>query len=283
MNAIPSKKPSFQSGLIGLGLLASGVACVPESKYLRVKSELEDYRNGRPRIAAVIQRAYEQREYALARDKIRLFRGLYPEAPENARHNEYLKAMEVEERNEVLAQERELIESRRLRTWKTMASGDRFAGSENQRSVCNSQPVRGIQTPASGPASAATLRIFLGTPRTRTSDPHLDRLGHVTFQILDESGLQPVRSQGEQRHLLRLESDGKPPLTLFGIQGFFSHGDDRIRLDRHDSGAVEAALRAGGRFRLQILADAPSGAAQYSFELPDCSALDGTYRAMLAR
>jgi len=108
----------------------------------------------------------------------------------------------------VLAKERELVESRRLRTWGMASSGDRFAGTENQRSVCNAQPVRGIRTDASGPASAATLQVFLGIPRDRTGDPHLDRLGHVTFQMLDESGLQPVRSQVEKRHLLRLEPVG---------------------------------------------------------------------------
>ena len=126
--------------IYGIVLMAIVSSCgVPQSDYdklqtqkeqlktenERLLTELDDCKNGAEKIVAEVEKAYSEKKYAIARQKINLLSEKHPEDPKNQEFKSLLKKIEKEElieKKKKEAEEKERIRSEERRVGKECRS-----------------------------------------------------------------------------------------------------------------------------------------------------------------
>jgi hypothetical protein len=242
--------------IYGLGILTIISSCgVPQSDYDKLKAEkeqllkeneklltdLDDCKFGAEKIIGVVEKAYAEKNYAIARENIQKLYDRHPESPKN---KEFKNLLAVIEKEELAEQKRkEAAEKERIRLenlnntgmWTVSYYVDDFGEPTKEGYIRNTNLISGTFSNTATQNSDLNVKFLI----SNSSD--------ISIMLYEYAGNNPVKAySSESYQVLIQDKDGKR-LKLRA-----TNYSDRLSFDKTASRQVHNILMKGGAIKFKI-------------------------------
>ena len=272
--------------IYGIVLMAIVSSCgVPQSDYdklqtqkeqlktenERLLTELDDCKNGAEKIVAEVEKAYSEKKYAIARQKINLLSEKHPEDPKNQEFKSLLKKIEKEELIEKKKKEAEEKERIRLANinntgmWSVRHYVDEFGEPTKEGYITNTSTIKGQFSNTATQDSRLNVDFLI----TNSSK--------ISIQLYEYAGNNPVKAySADSYRVLIQDKDGKRyKLTA-------TNYSDRLTFNKSSSRKVHGILMKGGMIKFKIVEiDTPT--TEYDFTISNADWYDNAYRKLTGK
>jgi len=237
----------------------------------RLLTELDDCKNGAVKIVAEVEKAYLEKNYAVARQKIILLSEKHPEAPENQKFKSLLKKIDEEEIIEKKKKEAEEKERIRLANinntgiWSVNHYVDDFGEPTKEGYIRNTNLISGLFSNTATQNSDLNVRLLI----TNSSD--------ISIMLYEYAGNNPVKAySADSYRVLIQDKDGKRyKLTA-------TNYSDRLSFNKSTSKKVHEILMKGGMIKFKIIeTDTPT--TEYGFTISNADWYDNAYRKLTGK
>lgn len=242
--------------IYGLGILTIISSCgVPQSDYDKLKAEkeqllkeneklktdLDDCKFGAEKIIGVVEKAYAEKNYAIASENIQKLYERHPESPKN---KEFKNLLAVIEKEELAEQKRkEAAEKERIRLenlnntgmWTVSYYVDDFGEPTKEGYIRNTNLISGTFSNTATQNSDLNVKFLI----SNSSD--------ISIMLYEYAGNNPVKAySSESYQVLIQDKDGKR-LKLRA-----TNYSDRLSFDKTASRQVHNILMKGGAIKFKI-------------------------------
>jgi len=266
--------------IYGLSMLAILSSCgVPQADYDKLKvekeqlqqenerlsAELDDCKFGAEKIAGEVEKAYAEKNYAVARENIKM---LYEKHPESPKNKEFKNLLAVIDKEEIAEQKRkEAAEKERIRLenlnntgmWTVSYYVDDFGEPTKEGYIRNTYLISGNFSNTATQNSDLNVKFLI----TNSSD--------ISIMLYEYAGNNPVKAySSESYQVLIQDKDGKR-LKLRA-----TNYSDRLSFDKTASRQVHNVLMKGGTIKFKIYEiDTPT--TEYDFTIPKADWYENAY------
>ena len=218
---------------------------VPQSDYdklilenEKLKEELDEYKFGADRIIALVEKAYNEKNYTQARHNIELLYSKHPESPKNEEFKKLLKVIErkeaeVEKRRKVEEKERiRLANINNLGIWQVGYYVDNFGDPTNEGYIRNKILIRGSFSNTATQNSALDVKFLISNSRD------------ISIMLYEYARNNPVKAVSSDSYTVRMKDSNGNKITLRAV-----NYSDRLGFNKTDSRKVHNILLRGGRIQ----------------------------------
>ncbi|MDP1556456.1 MAG: hypothetical protein Q8L84_13450 [Hyphomonas sp.] len=221
---------------------------VPESEHARViseneslKVEIDELKNGEPRLIAVIKKSIEAKNYSEAKSAIERLMANHPSSdfiPEAERISAEINSLE---QAAALAAKEEAAEKERQKNisntgiWQVSNYVDEFGEATDSKLIRNTELIQGSFSNSATQDSDLTVILLI------------DSANEVHFVLYEYAGNNPVKAYSPDKYIAQMR-DGRgnrerPVATNYG---------DRLSFGPEHSGIIFRALLNGGEIKFHI-------------------------------
>ena len=250
-------------------------SCVSKSQYEelkeeneKLKAELEECKFGAERIIAAVEKAYNEKNYSLARENIDLLYSKHPESPKNAEFKILLTTIEKKELEEKQRKETEEKERIRLANlnntgiWNVQYYVDEFGEPSKQGYITNTLLIRGTFSNTATQDSELDVRFLI----TNSSD--------ISIKLFEYAGNNPVKAYSPESYTVLVQDKDGNRLKLTAV-----NYSDRLSFDKTASRKIHNALMKGSTLIFRITEnDTPT--TQYNFTIRNSDWYENAYRKL---
>jgi len=237
----------------------------------RLLTELDECKNGAEKIVAEVEKAYSEKKYAIARQKINLLSEKHPESPKNQEFKSLLKKIEKEELIEKKKKEAEEKERIRLANinntgmWSVRHYVDEFGEPTKQGYITNSSSIKGTFSNTATQDSRLNVDFLISNS------------SKISIQLYEYAGNNPVKAySSESYRVLIQDKDGKR-LKLRA-----TNYSDRLSFDKTTSRKVHNIFMKGGTIKFKIVEiDTPT--TEYEFTISKADWYENAYRKLIGK
>lgn len=254
----------------GLGILTIISSCgVPQTDYDKLKAEkeqllkeneklktdLDDCKFGAEKIIGVVEKAYAEKNYAIARDNIQM---LYERHPESHKNKEFKNLLAVIEKEELAEQKRkEAAEKERIRLenlnntgmWTVSYYVDDFGEPTKEGYIRNTNLISGTFSNTATQNSDLNVKFLI----TNSSD--------ISIMLYEYAGNNPVKAYSSESYQVLIQDNDGNRLKLRA-----TNYSDRLSFDKTASRQVHSVLMKGGTIKFKIYeTDTPT--TEYDFTI----------------
>lgn len=237
----------------------------------RLLTELDDCKNGAEKIVAEVEKAYSEKKYAIARQKINLLSEKHPESPKNPEFKSLLKNIEKEELAEKKKKEAEEKERIRLANinntgmWSVSHYVDDFGEPTKKGYITNTSDISGLFSNTATQNSALNIRFLISNS------------SKISIKLFEYAGNNPVKAySSESYRVLIQDKDGKR-LKLRA-----TNYSDRLSFDKTTSRKVHNIFMKGGTIKFKIVEiDTPT--TEYEFTISKADWYENAYRKLIGK
>lgn len=246
---------------------------VPQSEFDKLKdeiekltSELDECKFGAEKLIGAIEKAYNDKNYTLAKNNIIALADRHPESPKNKEYKELLLVIEKEELKIKEQKEREEKERIRLANinntgmWSVRYYVDEFRQPTKEAYIRNTDPILGRFSNTATQHSDLTVTFLISSP----SD--------ISIQLYEYAGNNPVKAYSSEHYTVLIQDkDG----NRYNLRA--TNYSDRLSFDKSSSRKVHNILMKGGNVKFRIYeTDTPT--TEYEFELANSDYYDNANR-----
>lgn len=237
-------------------------------KISELEAQLDECENGAEKLIGAVEKAYSEKEYLLAREKIQILYERHPESPKNAEFKKLLKTIEKEELKENKRKEAEEKERIRLANinntgiWEVTYYVDDFGEPTNQGYIRNTYLLRGTFSNTATENSALNVRFLISSSR------------HISIMLYEYAGNNPVKAYSSESYkVLIQDTDGK----RYKLRAV--NYSDRLSFDKTNSRKFHNVLMKGGNIKFKINeVDTPT--TEYEFNIQNADWYNNAYRKL---
>lgn len=266
--------------IIGIVLLTIITSCgVPQTDYDKLKTEkeelktenkrllteLDDCRFGAEKIVGAVEKAYAEKNYAIARENIKMLYERHPESPRNKEFKNLLKTIEKEELVEKKKREAEEEERIRLANinntgmWKVRYYVDEFGEATKQGYITNSSSIKGTFSNTATQDSRLNVDFLISSSYK------------ISIQLYEYAGNNPVKAYSSESYKVLVQDKDGNRLKLRAV-----NYSDRLSFDKTTSRKVHNILMKGGTIKFKIVEiDTPT--TEYEFTIQKADWYDNAY------
>ena len=262
--------------IFGIILIIFALGCgVPQSEYDELKAEheslkteLDECKYGAERIIASVEKAYNEKKYTLAKQKIELLYSKHPESPKNAEFKNLFKTIErkeVEEEKREKEDEKERVRLANLNNtgiWEIRYYVDKFG-----------EPTQG--------GYITTDKIIKGTfSNTATQDTRLNAYIMITssskiaIQLYEYAGNNPVKASRSTSYTVLLQDNYGVRTELTAV-----NTSERLKFNKQASKQIHDVFMKGGTVKFRITED-DRQTNQYQFDIQKSNYYENAYRKL---
>lgn len=264
--------------IYGVIVLITASSCgVPQTDYdklkienERLKIELDECKFGAERIVATVEKAYNEKNYSLAKENIELLYSKHPESPKNAEFRELLEVIKIEELEEQKRKEAEEKERIRLANldntgiWDIRYYVDEFGERTKDGYITNTLLIRGTFSNTATQDSKLDVRFLI----TNSSD--------ISIKLFEYAGNNPVKAYSSERYTVLVQDRDEDRLRLKA-----TNHSDRLSFDDDSSKKIHNALMKGGTLVFRITED-DTPTTQYNFTVVNADWYENAFRKLEA-
>ena len=257
-------------------LLLIGNSCgIPKSEYDKLlaennqlKMDLEECKNGAEKIIAIIEKAYAEKNYSLAKENIQLLSEKHPESPKNQDYKQLLIKIESVEQEEAKQREIKAKEAQRLANlnnlgmWSVRYYVDEFGEPTKKGYVTNSSSISGSFSNTATEGSELNVDFLIST----ASD--------ISIQLYEYAGNNPVKAYSDEEYRVSIQDKDGKRYSLIAI-----NTSDRLRFDASSSWQVHSILLKGGAIKFRIV-EVETTTTQYNFTIQNADYYDNAYKKL---
>lgn len=256
--------------ILALFLTSCGV---PQSEFDKLKdenekltSELDECKFGAEKLIGAIDKAYNDKNYTLAKNNIIDLADRHPESPKNKEYKELLLVIEKEELK--IKEQREREEKERIRLaninntgmWSVRYYVDEFRQPTKEAYIRNTDLILGRFSNTATQHSDLTVTFLISSP----SD--------VSIQLYEYAGNNPVKAYSSEHYTVLIQDKDGNRSNLRA-----TNYSDRLSFDKSSSRKVHNILMKGGNVKFRIYeTDTPT--TEYEFELANSDYYDNANR-----
>lgn len=267
-------KTNYFLSLIILFIILYGCG-IPRSDYdkllaenEKLKTELDDCKNGADKLIALIDKAYQEKDYQTAKQNIELLYTKHPESPKNVEYRELLKNIERIESE--IAQKKAAEEKERIRLanlnntgiWRIGHYVDEFGEPTKQGYITNTDYIKGT---------------FSNTA-TQNSDLNVNFLitnsSNISIQLYEYADNNPVKAYASELYHVYIQDKDGNRVSLIA-----TNRSDRLSFDQSGSRQVHRILIKGGLIKFRI-EEVETSTSQYQFNIQNADYYDNAYRLL---
>jgi hypothetical protein len=248
---------------------------VPKSDYdslvaenEKLKLELDECKNGEDKLIAVIEEAYNQKDYQTAKQNIDLLSSKHPESPKNTEYRELLKTIDRIESEIAVKKADEEKERLRLANlnntgiWRIGYYVDEFGEPTKQGYITNTSYIKGTFSNTATQNSDLNVEFLI----SNSSD--------ISVQLYEYADNNPVKAYStEMYHIYIQDKDGNR-VTLTA-----TNRSDRLRFDENESRQIHRILLKGGLVKFRIV-EFETSTTQYQFDIQNADYYENAYRLL---
>lgn len=250
---------------------------VPQADYDKLKaenetlkSELDECRFGSEKIAAAVEKAYNEKNYSLARQNIELLYSKHPESPKNKEFKQLLKKIEkkeIEEKKRKDAEEKERIRLANINNtgmWSVRYYVDEFGEPTKQGYITNTTSIKGVFSNTATQGSKLNVDFLINS------------YSKISIKLYEYAGNNPVKSNArmwDSYEVLMQDKDGKR------LELKARNSSDRLTFDKTYSRKLHKALMKGGKVKFRIR-KIGRWTTQYEFTIQKADWYDNAYRKL---
>lgn len=260
---------------MGLLLLFLGSCGVPQNEYdkleqelKRVTQELDECANGEPRLVAQIEKAYSEKDYAVAREKIEILSTRHPQSAKNKEFKELLieiNKLEARQKEELLAAEKErerLANLDNTGMWRVGYYVDEFGEPTKDGYITNTSYIKGVFSNTATENSDLNVKFLI-------SDKN-----DISIQLYEYARNNPVKAYSSDSYsVLMQDKDGNR--TKLRATNY----SDRLSFDKTESIKIHNALMKGGEVVFRIT-EIRTPTTQYAFSVNNAQYYDNAFRKL---
>lgn len=241
------KKRIFYLGIVLLSIFSS--CGIPQSDYdklkaenEKIKTELDECSNGADKIVAAVEKAYSEKEYSIAKEKIAKLYEIHPESPKNTEFKQLLIAIEKElliEKEKKETEEKERIRLENINNtgmWDVGHYVDEFGEPTKQGYIRNSNLIRGTFSNTATQDSELNVKFLI----SNSTD--------ISVQLYEYAGNNPVKAYSPDSYRVLLQDKDGSRFTLRAV-----NYSERLGFDKANSMQVHKALMKGGTLKFKII------------------------------
>jgi hypothetical protein len=273
--------------IVGVILLAIVSGCgVSQSEYdelkkenERLKVELDEYRFGEERLIAIVEKAYNEGNYQLARQNIEQLASRHSESNKNTEFEKLIVSIEKEELKEKLRKEAEDREKTRLANlnntgmWTIRYYVDDFGEPTKDGYISNTDLISGTFSNTATQNSELTVRFLIAD----STD--------ISIKLFEYAGNNPVKKiHSLDRYTVLVQDRDGTRLTLRAL-----NSGDRLylpgysfrknsRFDEPPAPKLHESLMKGGTLKFRISKDKSQN--EYSFTIQNSDWYENAYRKL---
>lgn len=258
-------------------------ACVSKSDFEKLqaqnellKTNLEECQNGAEKIIAIVNKAYSEKDYVLAKDNIKKLNDKHPESPKNKEfavllktiNEEELAANKIKEAEELAAKEKKAIEEKeRIRLeninntgmWAVSYYVDDFGAPTKQAYIYNKNDLFGTFSNTATQDSELKVAFLISSANK------------ISIQLYEYAGNNPVKAYSSDSYRVLVQDKDGVRLKLSAV-----NYSERLTLNSTDSKQLHNALMKGGTLKFRIVEiDTPT--TQYEFEIRNADWYENAY------
>lgn len=262
--------------IITIIILFSLSSCgVPQSDYNKIvqenkklKSELDECRNGAKKVIAQIEKSFSEKKYAITKNWIELLYEKHPERSENIKYKKLLQDINeklVEEKTKKEQAEKERLRLENLNNtgmWEIRYYVDEFKEPTKTRYITNSNYIKGSFS------NTATQNSKLNVEFLISDD------SHISIQLYEYAGRNPVKAYSYENYNVILQDKNGNRMDLKAV-----NRSDRLSFDVWYSYSIHKILIKGGTIKFKIIEkDNPS--TNYLFVIQNADWYENAYRLL---
>lgn len=242
--------------IYGLGILTIISSCgVPQTDYDILKSEkdqllkeneklkidLDDCQFGAEKIIGIVEKAYSEKNHAIARENIQMLSERHPESPKNLEFKNLLVLIEKEELEE--QKRKEASEKERIRLeninntgmWTVSYYVDDFGEATKEGYIRNTELISGTFSNTATQNSELNVKFLI----SNSSD--------ISIMLYEYAGNNPVKAYSSESYQVLIQDKDGERLKLRA-----TNYSDRISFDKNASRQVHNILMKGGSIKFKI-------------------------------
>jgi hypothetical protein len=242
-----------------------------KSENEKLKSELDECKNGAEKIISVVEKAYKDRDYVLAKQNINLLSTKHPESTKNAEFKELLKSiekLEFEEAERKEQKEKELIKLANVNKtgmWVIRYYVDEFGEPTKKGYITNNYTIKGTFSNTATEGSDLNVELLINSST------------NVSIQLYEYAGNNPVKAYASDSYSVYIQDRNGNRLSLTAV-----NYSDRLRFDESSSLEVHKALMKGGTIKFRIK-EVETPTTQYQFTIDEADFYDNAFRILNKR
>ncbi|MDY0144105.1 MAG: hypothetical protein RBR97_19665 [Bacteroidales bacterium] len=248
---------------------------VPQNEYdklqaenERLKKELDECQNGEERLIAVVEKAYLEKDFELAKKSIDKLNKNHPHSHKNKEFSQLLNKIERAEIEEKLRKEEEEKEKNRLANlnntgmWSVNYYVDEFGEKTKQGYITNTSLIRGTFSNTATQDSKLDVRFLI----SNSSD--------ISFELFEYAGNNPVKAYATTKYTVLVQDKDGNRLRLKA-----TNYSDRISFDKTASRQVHNAIMKSGTLKFRIVED-ETPTTIYEFSIQNADWYENAYRKL---
>jgi hypothetical protein len=261
-------------------LTAIASSCgVPQEDYDKLQdenkellSELEECKYGAEKIIAEVEKAYSEKKYAIAREKINKLSEKHPESPKNSEFKNLLKKIEKEElieRKKIEEEEEERIRLENVGNtgmWVVSYYVDDFGEPTKEGYIRNADFISGLMSNSATQNSDLNVKFLISNP----SD--------ISIMLYEYAGNNPVKAYSYDVYRVLIQGEDGDRYEMRAT----NYSSDRLSFNEKSSRKVHGILMKGGMIKFKIV-ELETPTAQYSFTINNADWYDNAYTKLTGK
>lgn len=266
--------------IYGIVILIAFTSCgIPQAKYdklkaekeqltqenVQLKTELDDCKFGAEKIAGIVEKAYSEKNYSVARENIKMLYEKHPESPKNKEFKNLLVTIEkeeIEEQKRKEAAEKERIRLENLNNtgmWSVRHYVDDFGEPTKQAYITNSSSI--VRTFSNTATENSTLNV----------DFLISNSSSISIQLYEYAGNNPVKAYSSDWYTVLVQDKDGNRMTLSAV-----NRSDRLQFNPDGSRKLHNILMKGGEVKFKITED-DTPTTQYQFTIKKADWYENAY------
>lgn len=236
-----------------------------------LKSQLDELRHGQNRLAAIIDKAYAEKNYVVARTNIELLASMHPESEKNSHYKRMLGEILKIEATEAAA--KEVAENERVSLanlgntgmWQNTFYVDNFGEKTKDAFIRNAELISGSFSNTATQDSKLNVRLLI------------DGSKKMAVVLYEYAGNNPVKDVSTNAYAVRIKDrDGKK----YELKA--TNDSDRLELGSVDSGVLNQILLKGGQIQFWIQ-NLETPTTQYQFTIANADWYGNAYQKLMSK
>ena len=262
--------------IYGLAILAILTNCgVPQaehdklkSEHERLKIELDECKSGAEKLISIVEKAYSEKNYSVARQNIEMLYAKHPESPKNKEFSELLKVIEKEELAEKIIKEADDKERNRLANlnntgiWSVSFYVDEFGEPTKKGYIMNTNLIRGVFSNTATQNSELDVKFLISNP----SD--------ISIQLYEYARNNPVKAYSSESYTVSIQDKDGNRLKLSAV-----NYSERLSFEKIASSQIHNILLKGGTVKFRIVEN-ETPTTQYEFTIQNADWYDNAYEKL---